>query len=57
MFLLNCEQAYPIKDINMSFTSHYVPIKSQSEALEKAYEKAFTSHYVPIKSIITLVCQ
>ena len=50
MFLLNRLRGQMIYQKRLTFTSHYVPIKSTIHAGHNAPHKCFTSHYVPIKS-------
>ena len=50
MFLLNRYQRPFVHTRQLTFTSHYVPIKSEFKSLPKLSYCDFTSHYVPIKS-------
>ena len=50
MFLLNQRNSINLLSQLVTFTSHYVPIKSTFEYGRHDSTKHFTSHYVPIKS-------
>ena len=55
MFLLNLFVYVKTSDSTITFTSHYVPIKSCSHICLPADLLNFTSHYVPIKSVCRMV--